>query len=63
MAEGENIEMAIEVIGAADDESLAQNFRDYLMGEIDGTSKVSKLMNQIGTLSGGTANYHLVLFW
>ena len=59
MADGENIEMAIEVVGAAGDETLAEQLRDYLMGEVDGTSKVSTAhASQVATLQ-----HHLLVAW
>jgi len=38
--DGENIDMVIEIIGKAQDENLTRHLRNYLMGEIDGISKV-----------------------
>ncbi len=39
--DGENIDIAIEIIGIAQDETLTRHLRNYLMGEIDGNSKVN----------------------
>ncbi len=39
--DGEHIDMAIKVVGAAKDDSLTDQLTDYLMGETDTIPKVS----------------------
>lgn len=38
--DGENIDVAIQVVGEAKKESLTQHLTDYLMGEVDEIPKV-----------------------
>ena len=45
--DGENIDMAIEIIGVAQDETLTRQLRNYLMGEVDGISKVYQTLIHI----------------